>query len=286
MVELGIALVALTVMEIVLGIDNIVFISIQASKLPKEQRATARWFGLAMGMRIVLLFFINAIMQLTQSIFLWSDLIDLLRYWLGEWSSDGLGLAQAKEWLEKHEDVNAATWKDLVLLIGGLFLLNSAVREIHHKMEGVEEKHADAGTAGVTLTSVIIQIGLLDIIFSLDSVITAVGMVNRGEHAPEGGIYVMITAIVIAVLVMMFFAGPVGTFVERHPTVKMLALSFLLLIGVMLIADAVGTHIDKGYIYFAMGFSLLVEAFNLRASAKRKLQQMKESEAGGKVGQH
>ena len=280
LVELGIALVALTVMEIVLGIDNIVFISIQAGKLPKEQRAKARWFGLgaAMGTRILLLFCINWIMQLTNAIFLWSDVLG----WLGEGTLESIGLGNAQDWLrdEHREEINAFTWKDLVLLVGGLFLINSAVREIHHKMEGIHEEDHGQGTKGVTFSSVITQIALLDIIFSLDSVITAVGMVNSGEHAPEGGIYVMIIAVVIAVLVMMFFAGPVGTFVEKHPTVKMLALSFLLLIGVMLVADAAGTHIDKGYIYFAMGFSLLVEVFNLRASAKRKAEQMKESEAG------
>jgi predicted tellurium resistance membrane protein TerC len=277
MVELGIALVALTVMEIVLGIDNIVFISIQTAKLPKSQRPMARWIGLgaAMGTRILLLFCINWIMSLVHPIWRWSDVVDMLGT-----SPESLGLGGAKEWLlqEAHEDVNVVSWKDLVLLGGGLFLLNSSVREIHHKMEGVAEDHAEHGT-GVSFGSVIFQIGLLDIIFSLDSVITAVGMVNSGEHTPSGGIWVMVTAIVIAVLVMMFFAGPVSHFVEKHPTVKMLALSFLLLIGVMLVADALGTHIDKGYIYFAMGFSLLVEMFNLRASAKRKLRQMKESEA-------
>jgi predicted tellurium resistance membrane protein TerC len=283
MVELGIALVALTVMEIVLGIDNIVFISILTARLPKAQRPTARWFGLAaaMGTRILLLLCINWIMQLTQPIFLWSDLIAWLASALGDWSNAGLHLADATKWLldEHHEAVNAVTWKDIVLLVGGLFLLNSSVREIHHKMEGIHEDHAEQGT-GVSVTSVVIQIGVLDIIFSLDSVITAVGMVNSGEHAPPGGIYVMITAIVIAVMVMMFFAGPVGRFVERHPTVKMLALSFLLLIGVMLVADAIGTHISKGYIYFAMGFSLLVETLNLRVSARRKARLLQESEAG------
>lgn len=290
MVELGIALVALTVMEIVLGIDNIVFISIQAGKLPKEQRAKARWFGLgaAMGTRILLLFCINWIMQLTNAIFVWSDLFQWLAPRLGETAMESLGLEKAQEWLldEHHESVNAFTWKDLVLLVGGLFLLNSAVREIHHKMEGFHDDDHGKGTKGVTMASVITQIAFLDIIFSLDSVITAVGMVNSGEHAPHGGIYVMITAVVIAVLVMMFFAGPVGTFVEKHPTVKMLALAFLLLIGVMLIADAVGTHIDKGYIYFAMGFSLLVEGFNLRAAARRKQRQLKESEAGKLGSEH
>ena len=283
-VELGIALVALTVMEIVLGIDNIVFISIQAGKLPLEQRAKARWFGLgaAMVTRILLLFCINWIMQLTNAIFTWADVLQWLTPRLGEGTMETLGLEKAEDWLldERRKDIDAFTWKDLVLLIGGLFLINSAVREIHHKMEGVYDEDHAAGTKGVTMSSVMTQIAFLDIIFSLDSVITAVGMVNTGDRTPEGGIWVMVIAVLIAVLVMMFFAGPVGTFVEKHPTVKMLALSFLLLIGVMLVADAVGTHIDKGYIYFAMGFSLLVEVFNLRAAAKRKTKQMKESEAG------
>jgi predicted tellurium resistance membrane protein TerC len=264
MLELGIALVALTVMEIVLGIDNIVFLSIQTSKLPKAQRPRARWIGLAlaMGLRIVLLLCINWIMRLTQPAFK-LEWFGLFRQWLTE---------------ADHENVNVVSWKDLVLFVGGLFLLNSSVREIHHKMEGAGEEHSDHGT-GATMFWTIIQIGLLDIIFSLDSVITAVGMVNSGEDAPPGGIYVMIAAIVLSVIVMMFFAGPVSRFVERHPTVKMLALSFLLLIGVMLVADAVGTHIEKGYVYFAMGFSLLVETFNLRASARQKQRQMKESQA-------
>lgn len=279
--ELIIALVALTVMEIVLGIDNIVFISIQSSKLPVEQRPRARWIGLAvaMGSRILLLFCINWIMQLTQAIFLWSSVLEWATGSMGS-SLDSLGLKATREWLidEQHHHVNEVTWKDLVLLVGGLFLLASSVREIHHKMEGQHEDHSEQGT-GVTMRSVLIQILLLDVVFSLDSVITAVGMVNTGDHHQPGGIYVMIAAIVISVLVMMFFAGPVSNFVEKHPTVKMLALSFLLLIGVMLIADAVGTHIDKAYIYFAMGFSLLVEFFNLRASAKRKQRTMKESEA-------
>ncbi len=265
MVELGIALVALTVMEIVLGIDNIVFISIQSSKLPVEQRARARWIGLAaaMGTRIALLFTINWIMQLTQPFFHFSDL--------------GFG----KQWLEEHKLVNELSAKDLVLLAGGLFLLHSSVREIHHNVEGLgEDAHANrAGSA--SFVSVIIQIAILDIIFSLDSVITAVGMVQSGEDAHPGGIYVMIIAIVLAVLVMMFFAGPVSAFVEKHPTVKMLALSFLLLIAVMLIAEAAGTHIEKGYIYFAMGFSLMVEFLNLRAKAKRK--KKRQGEVGKKI---
>jgi predicted tellurium resistance membrane protein TerC len=245
-------------MEIVLGIDNIVFISIQTGKLPQEQRARARWLGLglAMGARILLLLAINWILGLVQPAFHLSS----------------LGIAA--EWLRDptHEEIDVVSWKDLILLGGGLFLLWSSVREIHHKMEGEHEEHHQ--TSGrVTMSSVLIQIGLLDIIFSLDSVITAVGMVHSGDggQSPyEHGLYIMIAAIVLAILVMMFFAGPVSAFVEKHPTVKMLALSFLLLIGVMLIAEAIGTHIDKGYIYFAMGFSLMVEFFNLRAAAKRK----------------
>ena len=242
----AIAFLTLTFLEVVLGVDNVIFISILVGKLPKEQQQRGRTLGLggAMGMRIVLLLSLTWIMRLTQPLFTAFN--------------------------------HGFSGRDLILISGGLFLLWKATVEIHDKLEG-EEAH---GTTKVkpSFGAVIGQIMLLDIIFSLDSVITAVGMVNSGEHTPHGGIWVMVTAIVIAVLVMMFFAGPVSHFVEKHPTVKMLALSFLLLIGVMLVADALGTHIDKGYIYFAMGFSLLVEMFNLRASAKRKLKQMKESE--------
>jgi predicted tellurium resistance membrane protein TerC len=242
-----IPLIALTVMEIVLGIDNIVFISVQTSKLPEERRRFARLLGLglAMGMRILLLLGIQWILQLKEAAF----------------TLEQLGLPGS--WLpEKHaEEVNIVSWKDLILLGGGLFLIQSSVREIHHKMEG----HAAAAAAGeggqVTFSGVITQIVMLDLVFSLDSVLTAVGMAKE--------IAVMIAAIVAAVLVMMFFAGSVSTFVERHPTVKMLALSFLLLIGVMLVADGLGTHIDKGYIYFAMGFSLMVEFLNLGAAGKK-----------------
>lgn len=258
MTELIIALFALTLMEIVLGIDNIVFISIQTSKLPKEQRARGRWLGLAiaMGTRIALLLVINWIMQLTAPAFTLSN-FGIATGWLLE---------------EHHEEINVVTYRDIILLVGGLFLINSSVREIHAKVEGHEHDHESEGVEGVTFSSVLIQIGLLDIIFSLDSVITAVGMVGNADnpHHQKYGLGVMITAIMISVFVMMFFAGAVSQFVEKHPTVKMLALSFLLLIGVMLVAEAAGTHIDKGYIYFAMGFSLLVEAFNLRAAGKKK----------------
>lgn len=233
-----IALVALTAMEIVLGIDNIVFISVVTARLPAEQQPRARYIGLglAMGMRIALLLALTAIMRLTHEAFNLSD----------------LGLFG--EWLRQHAEIDKVTWKDLIMLGGGLFLIRSSVLEIHEKVEGHTEEKAAAAPA--TFGSVLFQICLLDIIFSLDSVITAVGMARD--------IWVMVTAVIIAVGVMMAFSGYVANFVERHPTVKMLALSFLLLIGVMLVAEGIGTHIDKGYIYFAMAFAIGVEMLNLR----------------------
>jgi predicted tellurium resistance membrane protein TerC len=237
-----IALVALTAMEIVLGIDNIVFISIVTSRLPPDQQPWARRIGLAaaMIMRIVLLLAITWIMRLEYAAF----------------HLDFLGVG--KEWLESHEEINAVTWKDLVLLVGGLFLIRSSVIEIHKKVEGEGHEHEKAKPAG--FNSVIFQIAVMDMIFSIDSVITAVGMAEA--------LWVMIVAVVIAVAVMMIFSGMISDFVSRHPTVKMLALSFLLLIGVMLVADALGTEMPKGYIYFAMAFALLVEFLNLRMKVK------------------
>ncbi len=225
-----IALVTLTVLEVVLGIDNVIFISILAGKLPAEQQERARRTGLmaAMGMRIVLLMSIAWIVRLTSPLF----------------SIGG----------------HPFSGRDLILIIGGLFLLFKATREIHDKLEG-GEGHVSARVAP-TFTAVITQIMLLDIVFSLDSVITAVGMADD--------LTIMIAAVVIAVAIMMFAARPVSTFVDAHPTVKVLALSFLLLIGVSLIADGFGAHIPKGYIYFAMGFSVFVEMVNLRVSKKGK----------------
>jgi predicted tellurium resistance membrane protein TerC len=237
-----IALVALTAMEIVLGIDNIVFISVVSSRLPPSQQPLARRIGLlaAMGTRVILLFAITLVSKATQPIF------ELSR------------LGVAVEWLQAHEHINHLSWRDLILLGGGLFLIRSSVVEIHEKIEGGHEAHAQPKMA--TFSSVIFQIAVLDIIFSLDSVITAVGMAES--------IWVMVAAVITAVGVMMIFAGSVSRFVEAHPTVKMLALSFLLLIGVMLVAEGAGTHINKGYIYFAMAFALLVEVLNLRAKLK------------------
>jgi predicted tellurium resistance membrane protein TerC len=215
----------LTVLEIVLGIDNVIFISILASKLPRDQQAKARYIGLglAMFMRIGLLFSLSWIIQLTEPLF------------------EVLG-----------EEISG---RDLVLLIGGLFLIAKATHEIHSRLEG-DEGESSARVAP-SLGSVLIQIMLLDIVFSLDSVITAVGMVDE--------LGVMVAAVVVAVAFMMLFAKPVSDFTERHPTVKMLALSFLILIGVSLVAESFDQHIPKGYIYFAMAFSVLVEMLNLRA---------------------
>lgn len=219
-----VALVTLTFLEIVLGIDNVIFISILASKLPGAQQASARRTGLvaALGMRIVLLLSIVWIIRLTAPLF------------------SILG--------------RPISGRDLILIGGGLFLLAKATLEIHQRLEG-EEGHSSARVRA-SFAAVITQIVLLDIVFSLDSVITAVGMANE--------IAIMVTAVILAVAVMMFSAGPISAFVNRHPTVKVLALAFLLLIGVSLVGEGFDLHIPKGYIYFAMGFSVFVEMINLR----------------------
>jgi predicted tellurium resistance membrane protein TerC len=223
-----VALATLTVLEIVLGIDNIVFISVLAGKLPREQRERARRIGLSLAMfiRLALLASIAWIMGLTAPFF-----------------------------TVVGQDISG---RDLILVVGGLFLIAKSTHEIHDKLEG-EEGRAQ-GVAAASFAGVITQILLLDVIFSLDSVITAVGM---AEH-----LSVMAIAVIVAVGVMLVSAGAIGTFVDRHPTVKMLALSFLLLIGVSLIAEGLDQHIPKGYIYFAMGFSVFVEMINLRVRAR------------------
>lgn len=223
MTEALIALLTLTVLEIVLGVDNVIFISILSGKLPVEQRKRARRIGLlaAMGMRLVLLAAIAWIARLTTPLF----------------SVMGQGLSG----------------RDLILLIGGLFLLAKATYEIHDKLEG---GHHESTRVAASFASVIGQVMLLDLVFSLDSVITAIGMADQ--------LWVMMTAVVLAVLVMLVAAEPISAVVEEHPTLKILALSFLLLIGVSLVAEGLGQHISKGYIYFAMGFSVMVELINLR----------------------
>jgi predicted tellurium resistance membrane protein TerC len=218
-----IALATLTLLEVVLGVDNVIFISILAGKLPADQQARARRLGLmaAMGMRIVLLFSLAWITRLTSPLF------------------------------EVGQEISG---RDLILIGGGLFLIAKATLEIHEKLEG-EEGHASSKVYP-TFGAVILQIMLLDIVFSLDSVITAVGMADD--------LAIMVAAVMIAVGIMMISAGTISDFVSRHPTVKMLALSFLMLIGVSLVGEGFELHIPKGYIYFAMGFSIFVEMINLR----------------------
>ena len=234
--ETWIALLTLTALEIVLGIDNIIFISILASKLPKEQQNLGRQIGLVMAMatRILLLFSLTWLTKLT------SPLFSIFTYDL--------------------------SGRDLILISGGLFLLGKSTFEIHERLEG-EEGRASLRVAP-SLTDVIIQIMLLDIVFSLDSVITAIGMVNE--------ITIMVTAVVISVVIMLLASGSISAFVNDRPTLKILALSFLLLIGFSLVADGLGLQIPKGYIYFAMGFSVFVEIINLQVRAKTKPVQLRK----------
>lgn len=240
--EIWISLITLTVLEIVLGIDNIIFISILSGKLPQNQQKKARQLGLALAMitRVLLLLSLSWVMSLTSPLFNPGD-------WIGV-TNEGL-----------YEKM-AISGRDLILIIGGLFLIYKSTSEIHEKLEG--EDHQQTIAKVHSFTGVIAQILVLDIVFSLDSVITAVGMADE--------IWVMIAAVVIAVIVMMISAGGISSFVNNHPTVKMLALSFLLLIGVSLLAEGFEQHIPKGYIYFAMAFSVLVEMLNLKMRAKSK----------------
>ncbi len=225
------ALLTLTVLEIVLGIDNIVFLSILSGRLPEKDQPRARLIGLSVAMvaRILLLLSITWVMRLTAPLF----------------SIMG----------------NEISGRDLILIIGGLFLLFKATHEIHNKLEG-ETEHSSGGKRASSFSAVILQILVIDLVFSLDSVITAIGMARE--------VSIMVIAVIIAVGFMMVFAGAISDFVNRHPTVKMLALSFLLLIGVALLADGFDQHIPKGYIYFAMAFSVFVEMLNLRIKSKAK----------------
>ncbi|MBL8850696.1 MAG: TerC family protein [Planctomycetaceae bacterium] len=253
------ALVALTAMEIVLGIDNIVFIAILAGRLPPAQQPRARSIGLSVALltRIGLLFSISWVLGLTSPLFHLSDFLPA--GWFNpkvlEAAAQAGAHGEASAGIEHGIAVNGISVRDLILLAGGLFLIGKSVIEIHHKIEGqVEQRTAKAASFG----GVIFQIALLDMVFSLDSVITAVGMVSRDK------IWVMVVAIILSMLVMLAFAGRVSGFIERHPTLKVLALSFLILIGVLLVAEGIGTHFNKGYIYFAMAFSLVVEMLNMK----------------------
>lgn len=249
-VESLLAFVALTALEIVLGVDNLVFIAILTGRLPPERRGFARRLGLTMAAagRIVLLLAISWVIMLDQS-----KLITV-----GQWD---------------------LTIRDLILVAGGLFLLAKATWEIHHSLEG-DIQHPGDASAGrhAGFAGIIGQILLLDLVFSIDSVLTAVGMVQPdtftsapipGTNVPWPAMTIMSSAVLLAVAVMIWFIHPVAGFVERHPTVKMLALAFLLLIGMILVAEGLGQHIPRGYIYFAMGFSIFVEFLNLKASARR-----------------
>jgi len=247
--ETLIALATLTFLEIVLGVDNIIFISILSGKLPERQQRPARRLGLllAMGTRILLLFSLAWVVKLTKPLFT----------------------------LIGHE----ISGRDLILILGGLFLLAKSTHEIHGRLEGEEGERSTRARS--SFASVLVQIALLDIVFSLDSVITAVGMVDD--------VSVMIAAVIVSVLIMMAAAEPISAFVQRHPTVKMLALSFLLLIGLSLLLEGFEQHIPKGYIYFAMGFSVFVEMINLRVRRRAEPIQLRqpyveESETTGSPG--
>ena len=231
--QIWISLVTLTALEIVLGIDNIIFISILAGKLPADQQKKARQLGLGLALitRVLLLLSLTWLMGMTRPLFT----VPILDHGL--------------------------SGRDLILLLGGLFLIGKSVVEVHEKLEG-DDSRTSAHKARVSFSGVIIQILLLDIVFSLDSVITAVGMANK--------VGVMIAAVIIALGVMLAFAGVISDFVNRHPTLKMLALSFLILIGVTLVGESLGQHIPKGYIYFSMAFAFGVEMLNLKLRAKEK----------------
>ena len=230
--EIWVAFLTLTALEIVLGIDNIIFISILVSRLPKAMQPKARVFGLAlaMGTRILLLLSITWVMRLTDDLFTVFE--------------------------------HGISGRDLILFFGGLFLLFKSTMEIYHGLEGEEEsQEADTGKAARGFMGIIIQIAIIDIVFSLDSVITAVGLVS---HVP-----IMVAAIIISVIVMMLSAGTISEFIDKHPSLKILALSFLICVGTLLIAEAFGVHVPKGYVYFAMAFSLAVEALNIRMRGKK-----------------
>jgi predicted tellurium resistance membrane protein TerC len=245
LVAILLGLLTLTAMEIVLGVDNIIFLAIIAGRLPKEQQPRARRIGLAaaLGTRLLLLGSLWLLLGLTAPLFTLPD----------------FGVLHDMEARE-------VSWRDLILLAGGLFLIGKSTHEMHSKIEEAkaesEGQPARAPGKPVSFGWTIVTIAVIDIVFSLDSVITAVGMV---EH-----IWVMITAMVLSMLVMLYFAGPIAEFVDRHPTIKVLALSFLILIGVMLVAEGLGQHIDKGYIYVAMGFALVVELINMRVRRPKK----------------
>lgn len=239
LIAILIGLLTLTAMEIVLGVDNIIFLAIIAGKLPAEQQPKVRQIGLvaALGTRLLLLASLSFLLGLTKPVLTIPD-------------------------LPMFHDLEAreVSMRDLILLIGGIFLIGKSVHEMHAKLEAADHTGPKPG-ATATFGMVLLQIAILDIVFSLDSVITAVGMVEE--------LWVMIVAMIISMAVMLFFAGSISNFVDKHPTIKVLALAFLILIGVMLVAESLGQHINKGYIYFAMAFGVIVEMINIRVSRKK-----------------
>lgn len=242
-----VSLLTLALLEIVLGIDNIIFISIATDRLPKEKQKRARTLGLALAllMRIILLLSITWIIRLTKPLFYITEDFPFFN-------------------LEAATDaafMYACSFRDLILIAGGIFLLFSATREIHKKIEGDEEGHG-SGTSARSFRSVIFKIMLIDVVFSFDSILTAIGLVNN--------VLVMIIAVIIAMIVMLAFSGVVSRFVNNHPTVKMLALAFLIMIGMVLVADGLHFHVPKGYVYFSVAFSLGVEVLNLRMKRKQE----------------
>jgi predicted tellurium resistance membrane protein TerC len=235
-----VGLVSLTAMEIVLGIDNIIFLAIIAGRLPPEQQPRARRIGLGVALvaRLLLLFGITLLLAATKPMF------------------------HLPGWMFSGEEARAISLKDIILVAGGLFLIGKSTFEIHHKLEGDEPHEAGATATAASFGGVLVQIAMIDIVFSLDSVITAVGMVQN--------VWVIVVAMVITVGVMLVFAEPVSNFVARHPTLKILALSFLILIGVLLVAEGLEQHLNRGYVYFAMAFSFIVEMLNLRLRRPQK----------------
>jgi predicted tellurium resistance membrane protein TerC len=244
LVAVLLGLLTLTAMEIVLGVDNIIFLAIVVGKLPRERQPKARQIGLAaaLGTRLLLLFSLTFLLGLTAPLFTLPDL-------------GFLNDMEARE----------ISWRDLILLAGGLFLVGKSTHELHAKVEEARSAHAAVPTTSparpVSFAWTIATIAVIDIVFSLDSVVTAVGMVEQ--------VWVMVAAMVLSMVVMLYFAGPIAAFVDRHPTIKVLALAFLILIGVMLVAEGLGQHMDKGYIYAAMAFALVVELINMKLRARR-----------------
>ncbi len=239
LVSVIIGLITLTLMEVVLGVDNVIFLAILTGKLPEEQRPRARWIGLgaALGTRLLLLMTLSFLLGLTKPVF----------------------TLPAMPFFESLE-ARGISWRDMLLLAGGLFLIGKSTFEMHEKLEHAKTADDQKPAGRSSFLKVIVMIAIVDIVFSLDSVITAVGMVDD--------VFVMVTAMVIAMLVMLAFAGPISRFVDNRPTVKILALSFLILIGVLLVAEGLGQHLDKGYIYFAMAFAVGVELVNIQLRGK------------------